>query len=67
MPSREYNVVNDAVMIACKAQPHWLTNKALAQVITYLPATGFQVDQLSSFGGVPAGLPPRSAGRLGEK
>ena len=44
------HVVNDAVVVECKAQPHLLTNEELAQVITYPAATRFQVCLLLDFG-----------------
>jgi GxxExxY protein len=43
------HVVNQAVVVECKAQPHLLTNEELAQIITYLAATGFQVGLLLNF------------------
>jgi GxxExxY protein len=44
------HVVNEAVVVECKALPHLLTNEELAQIITYLAATGFQVGLLLNFG-----------------
>jgi GxxExxY protein len=44
------HVVNEVVVVECKAQPHLLTNEELAQIITYLAATGFQVGLLLNFG-----------------
>jgi GxxExxY protein len=44
------HVVNKAVVVECKAQPHLLTNEELAQIITYLAATDFQVGLLLNFG-----------------
>jgi len=44
------HVVNDAVLVECKAVPHLLTNLEVAQVITYLAATQLPVGILLNFG-----------------
>jgi len=44
------HVVNDVVIVECKAVAHLLTNKEVAQVITYLAATGLPVGVLLNFG-----------------
>src|SRR5258705_146697 len=42
--------VNAQVIVECKAFEHMLTDEELAQVITYLAATGAQVALLINFG-----------------
>jgi GxxExxY protein len=44
------HLVNESVIVECKAIPHLLTNEELAQVITYLAATGLPVGLLLNFG-----------------
>ena len=44
------HLVNEAVVVECKAIPHLLTNEEVAQVITYLAATGLPVGLLLNFG-----------------
>lgn len=44
------HVVNGCVVVECKALAHLLTAEEVAQVITYLAATGFPVGLLLNFG-----------------
>jgi len=44
------HLVNGAVVVECKALTHLLTNEEVAQVITYLAATGLPVGLLLNFG-----------------
>lgn len=44
------HLVNEAVVVECKAVSHMLTNEEVAQVITYLAATGLPVGLLFNFG-----------------
>ncbi len=44
------HVVNGVVVVECKAVSHLLTNEEVAQVITYLAATGLPVGLLLNFG-----------------
>jgi len=44
------HLVNDTVVVECKAVPHLLTNEEVAQVITYLAATNLPVGLLLNFG-----------------
>ena len=44
------HLVNEAVVVECKALSHLLTDEELAQVITYLAATGLPVGLLLNFG-----------------
>ena len=44
------HLVNEAVVVECKALSHLLTNEEVAQVITYLAATGLPVGLLLNFG-----------------
>jgi len=43
------HVVNEAVVVECKALSHLLTDEEVAQVITYLAATGLPVGLLFNF------------------
>ena len=43
-------VVQESVVVEVKALPHMLTNEELAQVITYLGATGHRAGVLINFG-----------------
>jgi GxxExxY protein len=43
-------LVEDCVVVEMKASPHMLTDEELAQVITYLGATGLRVGVLVNFG-----------------
>lgn len=44
------HLVNEAVIVECKALSHLLTKEEIAQVITYLAATGLPVGLLFNFG-----------------
>jgi GxxExxY protein len=44
------HLVNDEIVVEEKALPHMLTNEEVAQVITYLCATGKKVGLLINFG-----------------
>ncbi|MBM4431756.1 MAG: GxxExxY protein [Chloroflexi bacterium] len=44
------HLVNEAVVVECKALAHLLTNEEIAQVVTYLAATGLPVGLLLNFG-----------------
>jgi GxxExxY protein len=44
------HLVNEVVLVECKALPHLLTNEEVAQVITYLAATNLPVGLLLNFG-----------------
>jgi GxxExxY protein len=44
------HLVNEAVVVECKALSHLLTREEVAQVITYLAATGLPVGLLLNFG-----------------
>jgi GxxExxY protein len=44
------HLVNEAVVVECKALSHLLTKEEIAQVITYLAATGLPVGLLFNFG-----------------
>jgi len=44
------HLVNDTVIVECKALAHLLTNEEIAQVITYLAALGRPVGLLFNFG-----------------
>ena len=44
------HLVNGSVVVECKAVPHLLTKEEMAQVITYLAATGLPVGILLNFG-----------------
>jgi len=44
------HLVNGVVVVECKAVAHLLTNQEVAQVITYLAATGLPVGLLLNFG-----------------
>jgi len=44
------HLVNEAVIVECKALSHLLTKEETAQVITYLAATGLPVGLLFNFG-----------------
>jgi GxxExxY protein len=44
------HLVNEAVVVECKALSHMLTEEEVAQVITYLAATGLPVGLLFNFG-----------------
>jgi len=44
------HLVNEAVVVECKALSHLLTDEELAQVITYLAATALPVGLLLNFG-----------------
>ncbi len=43
-------LVDNAVIVECKAFPHQLTNENIAQVIVYMAATGLRVGLLLNFG-----------------
>jgi GxxExxY protein len=44
------HLVDEAVVVECKALSHLLTKEEIAQVITYLAATGLPVGLLFNFG-----------------
>ena len=44
------HLMNEAVVVECKALSHLLTKEEVAQVITYLAATGLPVGLLLNFG-----------------
>jgi len=44
------HLVNECVVVECKALAHLMTKEELAQVITYLAATGLPVGLLLNFG-----------------
>jgi GxxExxY protein len=44
------HLVNEEVLVECKAVSHMLTDEEVAQVITYLAATGLPVGLLFNFG-----------------
>ena len=44
------HLVNECVVVECKALAHLLTKEEVAQVITYLAATGLPVGLLLNFG-----------------
>jgi GxxExxY protein len=44
------HLVNESVVVECKALSHLLTKEEVAQVITYLAATGLPVGLLRNFG-----------------
>lgn len=44
------HLVEDAIVVEIKALSHMMTNEEVAQVITYLAATGFTVGLLINFG-----------------
>ncbi len=57
------HLVEDVVVVEIKAFPHMLTDEEVAQVVTYLAATGLKVGLLFNFGRKHLGrrriLPPR--------
>lgn len=65
------HLVESQIVVEEKALPHMLTNEEIAQVITYLCATGLSVGLLLNFGRerleYKRVLPPKSRQRWGER